>query len=490
MVRKMPIISGKEYIERINALQTNLWMDGEKIKGKISEHPAFEGIINSQAKLYDLQCDPTKSDLMTFTSGTTGNKIGTSFLEPKTKEDLEKRRLMTQEWAKVSAGMMGRSPDYMNTVLMTFATASDILSEQEKRFTKNMQQLFEDAKENDWCFTHTFINPQKNRAVLQSFFDEDKDQIIAAQTMEENSDGIVIQGARLLATQGGITDEILVFPAPSGAFNEKHAYGFSIPSNTPGLKFISRESFRYRPSSFDHPLGSRFDEVDTVVVFDHVTVPWERVFFYKNSEIAYKIYNESSYNPLTAHQVLSRRIIKIEFILGLTQVLISTINVGEYQHIHEKVSDIIIGLESLKALLLTSELQATIDKWGTMVPNSTQLDVATNLFPKLYGRCMEVLQQIGASGLVAIPTENDFSSPLRSDLDIYLQGAAENAENRVKIFRLAWDTSMSAFGTRQALYERFFFGDPVRLASKLYSIYNREDEIKHVRQFLQLDNKE
>ena len=32
------------------------------------------------------------------------------------------------------------------------------------------------------------------------------------------------------------------------------------------------------------------------------------------------------------------------------------------------------------------------------------------------------------------------------------------------LYRLAWDVAGSAFAGRQVLYERFFFGDPVRMA--------------------------
>lgn len=75
-------------IELINfSLIYGLRGEGE---GNISEHPAFRGVMESQAKLYDLQCDPSIQDIMTFTSPKTGSQIGTSYLEPKTKEDLEK----------------------------------------------------------------------------------------------------------------------------------------------------------------------------------------------------------------------------------------------------------------------------------------------------------------------------------------------------------------------------------------------------------------
>lgn len=471
------VISGQEYVNRINHLKAEVWIDGKQVDDNISDHPSFSGVMKSQARLYDLQLE--KLDEMTYTSGT-GEKIGLSFLEPKTKEDLERRRVMIQKWAKTSAGMLGRSPDYMNTVVMAFAAAADIFAGENIAFAENLRSLYQKAQNNDWSFTHTFINPQVNRS---SLYLEDSTEIISARTIQTNSDGIVVKGARLLATQGGITDEILVFPTTSSSIDKDFAYAFSIPSNTAGLKFICRESFRYKESAFDHPLGSQFDEIDTIVVFDNVTVPWDRVFCYQNPEAAFKIFTESSFYPLTAHQITSRRIVKTEFILGVAQMLVNMINVGEYQQIHEKITEVISGLETLKALLLASEMNAKLDKWGTMVPDFNPLSVAILMYTRLYPRFCEILQQIGASGLVSIPTEADFSSEIKSNLETYLQATNANALDRVKLFRLAWDISMSAFGSRQSLYERFFFGDPVKMASSIYQNYEKDQCLSLVNSF-------
>lgn len=475
------VISGKEYIDRINKLHSDIWIEGEKVKGNISEHPAFRGVMESQAKLYDLQCDSTNQDIMTFTSSKTGNQIGTSYLEPKTKEDLEKRRLMIQTWAKSTLGMMGRSPDYMNTSLMAVCAAADLFSSNNPEFTKNLRRFYEEASEKDYSFTHTYINPQTNRTL---FHIEDEDNIIAAKVIDKTTDGIIIHGARLLATQGGITDELIVFPSGGHLFNEDYAFAFSIPSNTEGLTFLCRESFAYRESNFDHPLGSRFEEMDTILVFNNVLVPWDRVFLNASTDCANKMYAETSFFPLVLHQVVSRQVVKTESLLGVAQALVNTINIGEYQHVQEKISEIIVGLESMKALLLTSEIQAKTDKWGTMAPAINPLYSAINLYPRLYPRFTEILQLLGASGLVSIPTEKDFAGERRADLDQYLQAANANSYDRVKLFRLAWDLSISAFGSRQTLYERFFFGDPIRLASNLYQSYDRTELITRINEFL------
>lgn len=476
-------INGKDYIDRLNSLKNEVWFDGEKVEGLLSEHPAFKGILQTKASLYDLQNDPKIVEEMTFTSPSTGNRIGLSYLQPRTKDDLLKRRKMIEHWAKHTGGIMGRSPDYLNSVLMSFASSADYLEGKENCFPNNLKALYELAKEKDLSFTHTFISPQVNRSII---YMEDENKPITAKIVEENEDGIIIKGARLLATQGGLTDELLVFSLSRFFLDEDEAFAFSIPSNTKGLKFICRDSFIGGESVFDHPLSSRYEEMDSIVVFDHVLVPWDRIFYYRNVEVAESFIGQSSFNHFAKHQAITRQIAKTEFILGIAEILIETINVGDYYHIQEKVSEIIIGLETMKALLEKAENDATLDQWGILRPNDIPLKVAGNIFPKIYPRFTEIIQLIGASGMISLPTEKAFHSPIQADLDLYLQGATKTAEERVKIFRLAWDLTMSSFGTRQIQYERYFFGDPVRLASDLYSAYPKKNYVNIVSNFLNL----
>jgi 4-hydroxyphenylacetate 3-monooxygenase len=479
----MGIINGKTFIERLNTMENEIWFDGEKMKGKISEHPAFKGIIATKASLYDLQNNEDIKNEMTFFLPEKENPIGLSFLQPKTKEDLKRRRKMFEHWARHTHGMMGRSPDYMNTVVMSFASSIPLLKDKENCFPENIQSLYVRVVEHDLSFTHTFITPQVNRSQVYLGFSNEP---ISAKVIDKNEKGLVIKGARLLATQGGLTDEVLVFSAPRLFFDPNEAFAFSIPANTKGLKFICRESFVGGESSFNHPLSSRYEEMDSIVVFDNVLVPWDRVFYYDNLDAATDFLLQSSFYPFAYHQVVTRQIVKTEFILGVAELLVKTINVGEYQHIQEKLSEIIIGLETMKALIEKSENDAEVDEWGYMRPRLIPLQVASNIFPKIYPRFSEIIQLIGASGMVSLPTEKAFDSEIRAELDQYLQAAGMNAEDRVKLFRLAWDLTMSSFGTRQTQYERYFFGDPIRLYSVLTKNYLKDKHVGEISKFLNL----
>lgn len=463
----MGIISGKQFLDRIDALDTEIWLDGRQILGPLSKHPAFTGVLQTKASLYDLQKQPELLDLMTFASSS-DERAGMSFLQPRTKEDLLKRRNAMACWARETGGLLGRSPDYLNTVITSFACSQDFLKGKENCFPENIQALYDRARKDDLSFTHTFITPQVNRS--QHYF-ESADEPISAKITGETADGLIINGARLLATQGGLTDEVLVFSAPSFLGDADEAFAFCIPSDNPGLRFLCRESFVGGESSFNYPLSSRFEEMDSVVVFENVLVPWDRIFFYRNPEVAAAFFSVSSFHPFAIHQVLTRQVVKTEFLLSLAEELVQTINVSEYLHIQGKIAEIIVGLETMKALRNQAEQEAELDQWGFMRPSKAPLQAASNLFPSVYPRFSEIIQLIGASGLVALPTENDFHSPIRPDLDRFLQGASRTAEDRVKVFRIAWDLTMSPFGSRQTQYERFFFGDPVRLAAQMYRGY-------------------
>ena len=88
---------------------------------------------------------------------------------------------------------------------------------------------------------------------------------------------------------------------------------------------------------------------------------------------------------------------------------------------------------------------------------------------------------------MATPTEADVNGPAAGDIETYLQSATLGGKERVRLFRLVWDTCISAFAGRQALYEYYFFGDPVRTAMAYVASYDREPYMAAVRAFLDRD---
>lgn len=476
--------TGEEYLRGLREHPREVWIHGERVIGDITCHPAFKNITRSVAALYDMQHDPALRDEMTYVSPSSGERVGMSFLQPRSREDLVRRRTMMKQWADFSGGMLGRTPDYLNSGLMAMAAASEYFGRGGEQQAENIKRYYEYVRENDLCLTHTLITPQVNRAVGPS---KQADPFIAARVARETDEGIVIRGARMLATLGPISDEIQVFPSTvlrGGPDDKPYSFAFAIPCDTPGLKFLCRESFDTNRSHFDHPLGSRFEEMDAVVVFDDVLVPWERVFLYGDVELCNGLFGETNAVIHMAHQVIVKDQAKAEFIFGIAALMADRIGIDQFPHVQEKLSELIIDIEAMRAFLRAAEADAAVDQWGLMTPAWGPLNAARNLFPRLYPRAIEIIQLLGASGLMALPTEADMRSPARAMIDRYLQGRNTDAYERVKLFRLAWDASLSSFGARQVLYERFFFGDPVRMASALYTSYNSAPYKERVQAFL------
>ena len=479
---------GAQVLQRLRERPPSIWYRGEQVKD-VTVHRAFEGAVHSLAKLYDLQWEQPAVTL--YDSPGSGNKVARSFMMPRTLDELTSISRAMKVWQDHTFGMMGRVPDYLNRAVTGYAAGAAFLAEADPRFGTNAVRYYEYLRENDLCLTHTLIPPQANRAVGPS---RQADPFVAARIKEETDAGIVIRGARMLATLP-ISDEIMVFPSTVLKSQEEdapYAFGFSIPNDTPGLRFMCRETLDYGRSHFDHPLGSRFDEMDAVVVFDDVFVPWERVFLYRDIKRCNEAYARTGAVVHMTHQVVVKSIAKTEFMLGLASLLMNTIGTEIFQHIQEKLAEIWVNLETMKAFLRAAEADAKLDEWGVMRPAWDPLDAARNLFPRLYPRMVEIIQQIGASGLVAMPTEADLKGPLAEDIKKYFQSARAEAFDRVPLFRLAWDASLSAFGSRQVLYERFFFGDPVRMAGALVTGHNAQiqQHAEKVRAFIKLNRDE
>ena len=151
----------------------------------------------------------------------------------------------------------------------------------------------------------------------------------------------------------------------------------------------------------------------------------------------------------------------------------------------QMTAEIIEALETAKALLRAAEADAAPDQWGVLCPAEMPLTVARHLFIRVYPRMGEILQLMGSSSLMALPTEADLSGPLANHLAQYLDTETTTAQDRIRLFRLAWDTCCSAFASRQILYERFFQGDAYRNIVLLNTLYNKQPATTFVQNFLE-----
>ena len=486
----MPVRTGEEYLQGLRERPPEVWVGGQRVKD-VTSHPGFANGARSVAALYDMQNDPALRDEMTFTSPTTGERVGMSFIMPEDLEDLERRRRMFYRWASYHGGMMGRTPDYMNAAFVAMASAAPYFDKDREGFGENVRRYYELIREQDLCLTHTLVNPQRSRSP-QRYITDSLAEDVALKVVKETDAGILVRGARVLATLGPLSDEIAVYPSRSHHTADnahQYAVSFSIPSNTPGLRYICRESFDYGRTPFDHPLGARFEEMDAVAIFDNVLVPWERVFLLGDVESCNNMTNRTGWIYHSFHQVVTRLVAKTEFLLGTASLMVETLGSGDQAHVQERIAEMIMNLEVIRALLRTAEVDAAPDEWGLLTPARVPLTVAENMYARsFYPRMVEIMQLLGSSSLMALPGQADFDSEIAPDLEHYLATDTATALDRTRLFHLAWDISCSAFGARSLHYERFFAGDLVRNAQIMYATYDRTPMTESVRRFLERES--
>jgi 4-hydroxyphenylacetate 3-monooxygenase len=478
------IRTGAQYLKGLQDGR-DIWTKGAKV-ADVTTEPGMGRGAATLASFLDRQHEAQYQDTVTYVDED-GVRCQKSYQIPKSVDDILDRGKAYYQWATWSHGMFGRTPDYKNASVMSFAAADSFLAKGtlgQADFAANMQAFYKDCRQNDKVLTHTLVNPSVNHAQAAAGIYNDS---VALHVVKETDAGIIVKGARLLATLGPFADEIEVFPSmilKSDPANIPFAFAFAIPINTPGLKMICRDSYDHGQSTFDAPLSSRFEEMDAVVIFDNVRVPWERVFMYGQPELCNVAFNETNSALHMMHQVACGKLAKAEFLTGILCAMLRATGRDKDMAMKGIVSEVMMMTETVRALLYQGEHEAHEDQYGNFVPLRRPLDTSRNLFPKFYPRMLEIIQNMGSSSLMATPSDADFSNALSEEIEKYFQVANLDARDRVALYRLAHDVAVSGFGNRQALYERFFFGPPHLLHAAYFDLYDKERVIGRVNSFL------
>ena len=479
----MAVRTGKEYLAGLHDSR-EIWYAGARVQD-VTTHPALKNGALSIARLYDLQHEPALKHLMTYPSPTSGEPVGMSSIMPRTPDDLVKRRTMMKIWADATCGMMGRTPDFLNVSIMGFASHRDFFAQCGRQYGENIWRYYEFVREHDLCLTHTLVPPQLDRSKAAS---QQADPYLVLGVVRETSDGVIMRGARMLATLAPFSDEIAVYPSTFRGFQgdeQRYATMFAIPVATPGLKFICREGFDLDRPLWDHPLGSRFEEMDCVAIFDDVLVPWERIFLYNNVELYNRVFAATKHLSHVGHQMAVKNIAKTEFVLGVACLVAETIGIKDFLHVQEKLGELITYLETIKACVRAAEVDAEPNATGVLCLAQDPLHTVRLMYPYWYPRMIEILQILGAGGFMMTPSSQDLNSAIGPLIETYYQGANAPGSDRVKLFKLAWDLAGDAIGSRQVLYERFFSGDPIRNMALRYVSYDKTAVVDKVKAFLE-----
>jgi 4-hydroxyphenylacetate 3-monooxygenase len=476
--------TGEQFLQGLRSEEREIWLEGEKVTDP-SAHPKLAGAANSLARLFDLQHAEPETFLMD--SPDTGRPVNVTHLQPKSREDLEQRRVASKRIADATAGMMGRTPDYLNYTFACFAARADVWARYgNEEGGRNLVEYQKLMRDNDLALTHTLINPQVDRSVPEA---EQAAGEVSLHKVEDTENGILVRGARMLATLAPFADELAVYPGSDLRLQDsKYAICFAIPMSTPGLKFLCRDAFSVQRSAWDYPLSSRFDEMDAVVVFDDVEIPRERVFLDGDAQLHTEVITDTHWRAHIIHQAMTRAWAKLEFAFGLGHVLAEMTGVNRFDHVQEKLGEMWSMVEMTRAGIVAAEagsFAAEGDAVEDWVPDERSFVALRGLMPKWIPRAVELLQLVGGGGFMATPSRADWESDaIRPAIEKYFQARNADAERRIRAFRLGWDFVGSALGGRGELYERFYLSDSFRMTALAYVLAEKGHPTELVEQFL------
>jgi 4-hydroxyphenylacetate 3-monooxygenase len=446
--------TGEEFLEGLRARKRELWLGGERIDDVI-EHPSLAGAAGALADVFDRQ--HAYADECLMPDPETGEPMNVSHMIPRSQQDLRRRHRALARTAESSVGLMGRTPDYLNVTFAGFAAERRAWRGPDGRNEAGHHNLVEFQKQlrrQDLALTHTIIHPTIDRVKDASFAGNP----VPLHKVSDTQAGIVVRGARILATLAPFADEIAVYPGhplPSDA-PAPYALCFAIPLDTPGLVILCRDSASTPGADlFDRPLSSRFDEQDAFVIFDDVEVPRDRIFIDADLDVYNSVMGPTAWWPNVMQQTTIRALTKLEFAYGLATRMAEAVNDSSPGTL-EMLGELLGYVEVTRNAVLLAEEHAYDWGDGAWFPAARPLHPMRAMLATWFPRVNEILIAIGSHNLLATPSRAMLDDArLRPLLDEFLHGSKDvDAEERAALYRLAWDYVGSNLGARNDLYER------------------------------------
>src|ERR1700740_476057 len=251
MTRTQPF-TGQEFIESLRDGR-EIWIYGERVKD-VTTHPAFRNTVRMLARLYDALHDERKSVLCCDTDTGSGGYTHKFFKPATNVEEMVGARDAIAEWARVTYGWMGRSPDYKAAFLAPLGATSEFYDP----YQDNALRWYKKVQEECTFVNHAIVNPPVDR---NKQLEDVRDVYMHVE--KETDGGLIISGAKVVATTSTLTH--YNFIANNGLLPIKtkdFAFVCIVPNDSPGLKLFCRPSYEYTQtevgSRYDYPLSERF----------------------------------------------------------------------------------------------------------------------------------------------------------------------------------------------------------------------------------------
>mgnify|MGYP001264283160 FL=1 len=480
------IRTGVEYRESLMDGR-EVWIDGERVKDLFS-HPAFKPIIDVRARMYDMAHEDHFQEQLTYRDEET-DELNTIYHKPPcTREDWYKKDVALDALMQDIGGVVIRVSDETVGEMWSLYDGQDVLNEVDPQFAKNIEQHIVRTTREDPFHVSANTDPKGDRSKLPQ--EQDPDMLL--HVVKETDAGIVVRGAKF-ETAAAYSNQAFVKPTIGGwAGNEKlsdYAVSFICEMGVPGLKHICRTGFAGRAPIEDYPLANRFDEVDTLLVFDNVLIPWENVLFYRHTRAAAFI--RATLHRYSAYPFVLRIRYIADMLIGAALFNTKQTGLDKNPAVREKLATLACYREGINAHLTASIALAKESPGGLLMPNQSLLFTgrvhACSQLPEM----MHIASELCGGQICVTPNDAAFQDQESGHWLEKYYNVNENwvAEDRRKLLAFARDLLNSDYAGHRLTFQLFAQSPPYAHLNAVYNNFDFSGPLDFVRNAAGLSEK-
>ena len=359
--------TGDEYRDSLRD-DREVWIKGEKV-ADVPTHPAFQPIVDVRARIYDMAHEDEHRKIMAYTDEESGEACNIGYKPPKTQDDWHDKRRAIDTVLNDIAGVVTRVGDETIGEMWSLWDGKAVLDEIDPQFSENVNRHIRHALVSDTFHVSANTDPKGDRSKRPQ--EQDPDMLL--HLVKETDEGIIVRGAKY-ETAAAYANQAFVKPTIANWGDDKlsdYALGFICPMNAPGLKHICRNGFTGVKPIDDYPLSNRFDEVDTLLVFDNVLVPWEDVLFYRHTRAASFI--RATLHRYSAFAFVIRILYMADMMIGAALFNVRQTGLDKQPAVREKLAELACYREGINAHLTAAVATAETSPGGLLMPNQSLL---------------------------------------------------------------------------------------------------------------------
>jgi 4-hydroxyphenylacetate 3-monooxygenase len=393
--------------------------------------------------------------------------VSMAYLLPRSVDELVRQRRMYESLVRRAGGVAARLPQHLATVVIGLYDVRDLLGEENPAFADHAARYFEHCREHDVSIATIFSDPLHHRSHPTT--EQERLRVV-----ERRPDGLIVRGAKGVGTQAPYANELLCLTSPRPDLKPEEVVYFAAPVASEGIHVICRQPLA-PPNPEDHPLSPYWDEMDAIVVFDDVFIPWERVFYLRRShgtDLAFEGRLFQGAIGLGPWYVLVRMAVKAEVLLGLCAAITDALGTAAQPLVQMALADAMVYLETLRALIQAAEANPISSPSGLLLPNPTTALVGRICAIERLPHILQGIRELCGSGLLMAPGQADLDSPeIGPHLRRFFAGKDTWGPEFFRLLKLAWEYACDSFGSRQLLFEMYNVSSLATNKQRLASAY-------------------